>query len=146
MFGVELARLYASVTSVMPSTAASAETRMKPVRRESSVPAPTTMLERASDRVLGPAWVLVPRRSRREGGGAGRTAAAAPVHEPPHGEEQARAHREEHTDTAHERRADRVARGLEGEAAVGRAHGHDHREGPRRPGLHRELGRGVSRG
>src|SRR5436190_22461978 len=127
MFGVELARLYASVTRVMPSTAASAETRRNPVIRESSVPAPTTMLERASDRVLGPAAVVMTRRSRREGGGAGRTAAAAPVHEPPHGEEQTGAHGEEHADAAHERRTDRVAGGLEGETSIGRAHGHDHR-------------------
>src|SRR5882672_10573957 len=102
----------------MPSTAASAETRRNPVRRESSVPAPTTTLERASERVLGPASVVMTRRSRREGGRAGRAAAAAPVHEPPHGEEQTRAHGEEHADAAHERRTDRVARGLEGEAAV----------------------------
>src|SRR5690349_22977240 len=104
MFGVELARLYASVTSVMPSTAASAETRRNPVRRESSVPAPTMTLERASDRVLGPAAVVMARRSRRECRRARRPAAAAPVHEPPDREEQARTHGEEHPHAAHERR------------------------------------------
>src|SRR4029079_10475068 len=112
MFGVELARLYASVTRVMPSTAASAETRRNPVRRESSVPAPTMTLERASDRVLGPASVVMARRSRRECRRARRPAAAAPVHEPPDGEEQSGAHGEEHPHAAHERRSDRVPGGL----------------------------------
>src|SRR6476469_202127 len=108
MFGVELARLYASVTRVMPSTAARAETRTNPVRRESSVPAPTTTLERASDRVLGPASVVTTRRSRRERRRA-RLAAPAPVGEPPDLVEQAGTHREEDPDPAHERRPDGVA-------------------------------------
>src|SRR3954466_7695062 len=102
----------------MPSTAASAETRTNPVRRDSSVPAPTTTLERASDRVLGPASVVMTRRSRGERGRARRAAVAPPVHEPPHGEEQPGAHGEEDAHTTHERGSDRVAGGLEGEAAV----------------------------
>ena len=129
MFGVELARLYASVTSVMPRTAARVETRRKPVRRESSVPAPTTTLERRE----GPG-------ARSGLGGHGATGAAVagfppprrppppPVEEPPHREEQRGAEGEEEAHAAHHRRADRVARALEIEPSVGRAEGHQHGE------------------
>src|SRR4029078_9812418 len=99
----------------MPSTAASAETRTNPVSRERRVPAPTMTLERASDRVLGAASVVMSRRER----GRARLAAPAPVHEPPDGEEQAGTHGEEDADPADERRPDRVAGALEREPAVG---------------------------
>src|SRR4051794_41347437 len=108
----------------MPSTAASAETRTNPVRRESRVPAPTTTLERASDRVLGAASVVMSRRER----GRARLPAPTPMHEPPDGEEQAGAHGQEDPDSAHERGPDRVAGALEREPAVGRADRHQHRE------------------
>src|SRR3954447_8668666 len=143
MFGVELARLYASVTSEMPSTAASTETRTNPVSRESSVPAPTTTLERARDRVLGPGSVVMTRGSRGERVGA-RLPAPAPVGEPPDCEEEPGAGGEEHAHPAQERRSDGVPGPLEVEAVVGRADGDEHREGARRPRLHVELGRGVA--
>src|SRR5262249_11180470 len=120
------------------------DTRRKPVTRDSAVPRPTTALERTS--LWAPPPSLGSVTSRRDGRGPdGAAPAAAPVGDPPDGEEQPGADREEDADAADDGGPHRVAGRAEGQAAVLGGHLDVQRERPGRPRLHGEADRVVAR-